>query len=99
MSSYLQVLEDYVSNVVMSVITTFFNSRFSEQSTTVQARQPVFVELLQGAYRLSHCDWLSGAQKYHVETCIRTLSEIGQHLVFSGKTEHYAVIVIVISCN
>lgn len=77
-SIWYQVLEHYVSNVIMSVITTFFNSRFSEQSTTVQARQPVFVKLLQGAYRLSHSEWLTGSQKYHVETCIRTLSEIGK---------------------
>ena len=78
-----QVLEDYVSHIVMSVVTSFFNSRFSEQSTTIQARQPVFVKLLQGAYKLSHCDWLSGVQKFHVETCIRTLSEIGKSLLIS----------------
>jgi len=72
-----QTLEDYVSHIVMSVIASFFNSRFSEQTTTIQARQPVFVKLLQGAYSLSHCSWLSGIQTYHVETCIRTLSNIG----------------------
>ena len=30
------MLEDYVTVTVMSVITTFFNSPFSDQSTTVQ---------------------------------------------------------------
>ena len=68
-----------MSHTIMNIITTFFDSRFSEQSTTVQARQPVFVKLLQGAYRLSHCDWLTGVQKYHVESCIKTLSEIGMY--------------------
>lgn len=43
-----------------------------------QTRQPVFVQLLQGAFRLSHCSWLTGTQKYHVENCIKTLSDIGK---------------------
>jgi inositol 1,4,5-triphosphate receptor type 1 len=31
-------LENYVANGVMNVISTFFNSPFSDQSTTVQVR-------------------------------------------------------------
>lgn len=74
-----KVLEDYVTLVVVNVIATFFNSPFADQSTTVQSRQPVFVKLLQSAFRLSHCTWLSGQQRYSVESCIRTLSDIGEH--------------------
>ncbi|XP_064604842.1 inositol 1,4,5-trisphosphate receptor-like isoform X2 [Liolophura sinensis] len=73
------VLENYVTCTVMNIITTFFSSRFSDQSTTVQTRQPVFVQLLQGAFRLSHCSWLTGTQKYHVENCIKTLSDIAKN--------------------
>jgi len=36
------------------------------------------MRLLKGAFQLSRCDWLSGEQKYHVEQCIKTLSEIGR---------------------
>ena len=42
-----------------------------------QTNQPVFVRLLQGAFRVSHCQWLTGPQRYHVENCIKTLSESG----------------------
>ncbi|XP_070192864.1 inositol 1,4,5-trisphosphate-gated calcium channel ITPR1-like isoform X2 [Littorina saxatilis] len=68
-------LENYVTDTVMSIITTFFSSPFSDQSTNLQTNQPVFVRLLQGAFRVSHCQWLTGPQRYHVETCIKTLSD------------------------
>ncbi|CAH1782936.1 unnamed protein product [Owenia fusiformis] len=74
-----KVLENYVTQTVMNIITTFFNSPFSDQSTTVQTRQPVFVRLLQGAFRVSHCPWLTGNQKFHVENCIKTLSDIAKN--------------------
>lgn len=71
-------LEHYVTTSVVNVITTFFRSPFSDQSTAVQTRQPVFVQLLQSAFRLSQCAWLSAAQRYNVESCIRTLSDIAR---------------------
>ncbi|KAH9381511.1 hypothetical protein HPB48_005514 [Haemaphysalis longicornis] len=73
-----QQLENYVTNSVMNIITTFFNSPFSEQSATVQTHQPVFVRLLQAAFRLSTCSWLSLQQRMNVEGCIRTLAEIAK---------------------
>ncbi|XP_033744403.1 inositol 1,4,5-trisphosphate receptor-like isoform X4 [Pecten maximus] len=74
------VLESYVTEIVMNVIHTFFSSPFSDQTTHLQnkSRQPVFVRLLQGAFRVSHCKWLSGTQKFHVETCIKTLADIAK---------------------
>ena len=39
----------------------------------------MFVKLLQGAFRLSHCTWLSGTQEFHVQECIKTLSNIGKY--------------------
>ncbi|GFY58924.1 inositol 1,4,5-trisphosphate receptor type 1 [Trichonephila inaurata madagascariensis] len=72
-------LENYVTNSVMNIITTFFNSPFSDQSTTVQTHQPVFVRLLQGAFRLSNCAWLNVHQRMNVESCIKTLSDIGKN--------------------
>ncbi|XP_022242608.1 inositol 1,4,5-trisphosphate receptor type 1-like [Limulus polyphemus] len=72
-------LEKYVLISVMNIITTFFNSPFSDQSTTVQTHQPVFVRLLQGAFRLSNCSWLKLHKRMNVETCIKTLSDIARN--------------------
>ncbi|XP_064473340.1 inositol 1,4,5-trisphosphate receptor type 1-like isoform X1 [Ornithodoros turicata] len=73
------LLENYVTNSVMNIITTFFNSPFSEQSATVQTHQPVFVCLLQAAFRLSTCTWLSLQQRMNVESCIKTLADIAKN--------------------
>ena len=62
----------------MNVVTTFFRSPFSDQSTAVQTRQPVFVQLLQVAFRLSQCAWLGLYQRQNVEACIRTLADMAQ---------------------
>ncbi|XP_052750963.1 inositol 1,4,5-trisphosphate receptor, partial [Galleria mellonella] len=68
---------DYVTDVLMHTICTFFNSPFSDQSTTVQTRQSIFVKLLQTTFSIYQCPWLSPPQKLNVEKCIRTLSEVG----------------------
>ncbi|XP_078678588.1 inositol 1,4,5-trisphosphate receptor-like isoform X5 [Branchiostoma floridae x Branchiostoma belcheri] len=89
------VLEHYVTNTIMNIITMFFSSPFSDQSTTVQVflspqlravvnsmfftRQPIFVQLLSGAYRVSQCTWLNTQQRCMVETCIKTLTEIAKN--------------------
>ncbi|XP_050314541.1 inositol 1,4,5-trisphosphate receptor isoform X2 [Anthonomus grandis grandis] len=74
-----KALENYVTNCVVNLITTFFKSPFSDQSTTVQTRQPIFVQLLQSAFRVSQCLWLSASQRFNVENCIRTLSEVAKN--------------------
>lgn len=73
-----KALENYVTNAVMNIISTFFSSPFSDQSTTVQTRQPIFVQLLQAAFRVSQCHWLSSSQRFNVENCIRTLSDVAK---------------------
>ncbi|XP_071509549.1 inositol 1,4,5-trisphosphate receptor-like [Diadema antillarum] len=73
------MLEKYVTETIMNIITTFFSSPFADQSTAVQSHQPMFVRLLQGAFRVSLCSWLSGQQKYHVENCIKTLTDIAKN--------------------
>ncbi|XP_041447205.1 inositol 1,4,5-trisphosphate receptor type 1 S homeolog isoform X5 [Xenopus laevis] len=81
------VLERYVTEIVMSIVNTFFSSPFSDQSTTLQAsklavvhqtRQPVFVQLLQAIFRVYHCNWLLPSQKASVESCIRVLSDVAK---------------------
>jgi len=71
-------LENYIINSVMNIISTFFNSPFSDQSTTVQTRQPIFVQLLQAAFRMSQCTWLGASQRFNVENCVRTLSDVAK---------------------
>lgn len=44
-----------------------------------QTRQPIFVQLLQSAFKVTQCPWLTPAQRFNVENCIRTLSEVGQY--------------------
>ncbi|MEQ2316637.1 Inositol 1,4,5-trisphosphate receptor type 1, partial [Ameca splendens] len=81
------ILERYVTETVMSIVTCFFSSPFSDQSTSLQAailgkitetRQPVFVQLLQGVFRVYHCNWLNPAQKHSVEGCIKVLSDVAK---------------------
>ncbi|XP_072276550.1 inositol 1,4,5-trisphosphate-gated calcium channel ITPR1 isoform X5 [Pyxicephalus adspersus] len=72
------ILERYVTETVMSIINTFFSSPFSDQSTTLQTRQPVFVQLLQAVFRVYHCSWLLPSQKASVESCIRVLSDVAK---------------------
>ncbi|KAK0174228.1 hypothetical protein PV328_007337 [Microctonus aethiopoides] len=71
-------LENYVTNCVMNIITTFFTSPFSDQSTTVQTRQPIFVQLLHATFQVSECAWLNAGQRFNVENCIRTLSDVAK---------------------
>nr|XP_050855357.1 inositol 1,4,5-trisphosphate receptor isoform X10 [Vespula vulgaris] len=71
-------LENYVTSCLMNIITTFFSSPFSDQSTTVQTRQPIFVQLLHAAFKVSQCIWLNAGQRFNVENCIRTLSDVAK---------------------
>lgn len=79
-----KTLTNYVLNGVCTILATFFSSPFSDQSTIVQSRQMIFVQLLQACYRLSQCKWLSLADRFNVENCIRTLAE-------SAKTRSIAI--------
>ncbi|XP_056887170.1 inositol 1,4,5-trisphosphate receptor type 1 isoform X2 [Takifugu flavidus] len=72
------ILERYVTETVMSIVTTFFSSPFSDQSTSLQTRQPVFVQLLQAIFRVYHCNWLIPVQKGSVESCIKVLSDVAK---------------------
>ncbi|XP_026317343.1 inositol 1,4,5-trisphosphate receptor [Hyposmocoma kahamanoa] len=76
-SASQSVWVNYVTDVLLHTICTFFNSPFSDQSTTVQTRQSIFVKLLQTTFRI-YRPWLTPAQKLNVEKCIRTLSEVAK---------------------
>eukprot|EP00092_Neocalanus_flemingeri_P012650 GFUD01013633.1.p1 GENE.GFUD01013633.1~~GFUD01013633.1.p1 ORF type:complete len:2696 (-),score=487.89 GFUD01013633.1:214-8301(-) len=71
-------LEQYVTHTLTDIITTFFKSPFSDQSTTVQTRQSVFVQLLGAVFRVAQCSWLTVEQKMGVENCIKTLADVAK---------------------
>lgn len=71
-------LQNYVIHEVMNCLTTFFNSPFADQSTVLQIHQNIFVQIVQSAYRLTKCKWITPPQKFHVENCIRTLTDVAQ---------------------
>lgn len=48
--------------------------------SVLQTRQPVFVQLLQGVFRVFHCNWLNSVQKASIEACIKVLSDVGKML-------------------
>lgn len=71
-------IEDYVFTEVMTILVTFFSSPFSDQSTTVPRRQLIFVELLQKVYKISRLTFLTAPQKFAVEACIKTLTDVAK---------------------
>ena len=71
-------LEHYVTHTLTDIITTFFKSPFSDQSTTVQTRQSVFVQLLGAVFRVAQCSWLTSDQRLGVENCIKTLADVAK---------------------
>jgi inositol 1,4,5-triphosphate receptor type 1 len=71
-------LESYVLNGIMTILISFFSTPFSDQSTALQRRQIIFVQLLQKVYKLSQLKSLSAPQKFSVESCIKTLVEVAK---------------------
>lgn len=69
-------LENYVSTSIINLITIFFNSPYSDQSSIIQTHQPVFIKTLQSIYRLSTCTWLTLPQRVNVENCLHALVDI-----------------------
>uniref|UniRef100_A0A803YFQ8 Inositol 1,4,5-trisphosphate receptor n=1 Tax=Meleagris gallopavo TaxID=9103 RepID=A0A803YFQ8_MELGA len=76
---YNTSLEKYVTEPVMSIVSGFFNSPFSDNSTSLQTHQPVFIQLLQSAFRIYNCTWPNPTQKASVESCIKTLAEVAKN--------------------
>uniref|UniRef100_A0A663MHX2 Inositol 1,4,5-trisphosphate receptor n=1 Tax=Athene cunicularia TaxID=194338 RepID=A0A663MHX2_ATHCN len=72
-------LEKYVTEPVMNIVSGFFSSPFSDNSTSLQTHQPVFIQLLQSAFRIYNCTWPNPTQKASVESCIKTLAEVAKN--------------------
>ncbi|XP_053320394.1 inositol 1,4,5-trisphosphate receptor type 2 [Spea bombifrons] len=72
-------LEKYVTEAVMNIVSGFFSSPFSDNSTSLQTHQPLFIQLLQSAFRIYNCTWPNPSQKSVVESCIKTLAEVAKN--------------------
>ncbi|XP_022655647.1 inositol 1,4,5-trisphosphate receptor type 1-like isoform X5 [Varroa destructor] len=72
------LLENYITSSVMNIVTTFFNSPFSEQSAGVRTHQTIFIQLMRAAHDLTQAGWVSVPQKMNIETCIKTLWDIAK---------------------
>ncbi|CAH2278455.1 inositol 1,4,5-trisphosphate receptor type 2 isoform X1 [Pelobates cultripes] len=72
-------LEKYVTEAVMNIVSGFFSSPFSDNSTSLQTHQPLFIQLLQSAFRIYNCTWPNPSQKSTVESCIKTLAEVAKN--------------------
>ncbi|XP_032895218.1 inositol 1,4,5-trisphosphate receptor type 2 [Amblyraja radiata] len=71
-------LERYVTEAVTNIVIGFFSSPFSDNSTSLQTHQPIFIQLLQSAFRIYNCAWPTPSQKSSVESCIKTLAEVAK---------------------
>ncbi|TKS73284.1 Inositol 1,4,5-trisphosphate receptor type 2 IP3 receptor isoform 2 [Collichthys lucidus] len=80
-------LEKYVTETVMAIVKGFFSSPFSVNHSNLQVlfftsdkqtNQPVFIQLLQSAFRIYNCTWLSSPQKANIESCIKTLADVAK---------------------
>ncbi|CAL1674782.1 unnamed protein product [Lasius platythorax] len=52
--------------------------RNTDNNLSDYTRQPIFVQLLHAAFKVSQCAWLNAGQRFNVENCIRTLSDVAK---------------------
>ncbi|XP_077278429.1 inositol 1,4,5-trisphosphate receptor-like isoform X2 [Temnothorax americanus] len=52
--------------------------RNTDNNLSGYTRQPIFVQLLHAAFNVSQCAWLNAGQRFNVENCIRTLSDVAK---------------------
>uniref|UniRef100_W5LMA3 Inositol 1,4,5-trisphosphate receptor n=1 Tax=Astyanax mexicanus TaxID=7994 RepID=W5LMA3_ASTMX len=72
------MMEKYVTETIMAIVKGFFASQFSVNNSNLQTHQPIFIQLLQAAFRVYNCSWVSSLQKSNIEACIKTLSDVGK---------------------
>ncbi|KAJ8411304.1 hypothetical protein AAFF_G00173100 [Aldrovandia affinis] len=73
------LLERYVTETVMAIVKGFFSSQFSVNNSNLQTHQPIFIQLLQSAFRIYNCTWISTLQKSNIEGCIKTLADVAKN--------------------
>ncbi|CRK96560.1 CLUMA_CG009888, isoform A [Clunio marinus] len=71
-------LENYIFAEMMTILTTFFSSPYSDQSTSMPHRHVVFVELLQKVCEVSQLSFITASQKFSVQSCIKILIDVAK---------------------
>uniref|UniRef100_A0A3B4CNT8 Inositol 1,4,5-trisphosphate receptor n=1 Tax=Pygocentrus nattereri TaxID=42514 RepID=A0A3B4CNT8_PYGNA len=72
-------LEKYVTETIMAIVKGFFGSQFSVSNSNLQTHQPIFIQLLQSAFRVYNCPWMNSSQKANIEACIKTLADVAKN--------------------
>lgn len=90
-------MENYVLNEMMTILISFFSSPFSDQSTALQRRQLIFIQLLQKVFKLSQMKFLTAPQKFSVESCIKTLIEVAKSRAIAIPTDLEGAVVTMFS--
>lgn len=44
----------------------------------LQTNQSIFIKLLQSSFRIYNCTWITSPQKANIESCIKTLADVGE---------------------
>ncbi|MEQ2193594.1 Inositol 1,4,5-trisphosphate receptor type 2, partial [Xenoophorus captivus] len=71
-------LDRYVTETVMSIIRSFFESPFSVNHSMLQNNQSTFIKLLQSAFRIYNLKGIISSQKSNIETCIKALADVAK---------------------
>ncbi|XP_016523534.1 inositol 1,4,5-trisphosphate receptor type 2 isoform X1 [Poecilia formosa] len=71
-------LDKYVTETVMAIIRSFFESPFSVNYSMLQNNQSTFIKLLQSAFRIYNLKGINSAQKSSIETCIKALADVAK---------------------
>lgn len=90
-----QELLNYIINEIMTILMTFFNSPFSDQTTQIKQRQLIFVQLLQKIHKLSQVKYLQQTSHYYqIINCLRTLNDVAKLrcIVMPTDLEHHLAI-------
>ncbi|XP_021179022.2 inositol 1,4,5-trisphosphate receptor type 2 isoform X2 [Fundulus heteroclitus] len=76
--SRLDPLAKYVTETVMAIIKSFFESPFSLNHSMLQNNQSTFIKLLQSAFRIYSLKGINTSQKNNIETCIKALADVAK---------------------
>ncbi|XP_015259460.1 PREDICTED: inositol 1,4,5-trisphosphate receptor type 2 [Cyprinodon variegatus] len=71
-------LDKYVTETVMAIIKSFFESTFSVNHSMLQNNQSTFIKLIQSSFRIYSLKVINSSQKSHIETCIKALADFAK---------------------
>lgn len=77
-STYRNVALKSVSIIILS---NAIKAQVNSVLSAPQTNQSIFIKLLQSSFRIYNCAWLSAPQKANIESCIKTLADVGEWTV------------------